>query len=179
MNSLSSLKRSVEYNLKASDSLSRKQIEEYSDSSKWEVLFELPNSLMMLDVRQSPQDDSDYGVDVRRQASHKLLKHKSFNKNLYTMLLTPDLDLNTMESLRLASWYLQDDTRQHVPVIPISTKQFISIIQLRHANGTDLSPAFWEGFFLRCLKYSNLDAPAWKARIEQIISSACTEILSA
>jgi hypothetical protein len=128
--------------------------------------------MVKVTLLSTSRQEAAEGEPVRRHAAQLTQDYRSRNKDVFTIFIASTVNTNTAETLRIGSWYLPDDTRIGVQVIPLSILQFHQLIKSRISRQADIGPAFWESLFLRCLSYSNLDAPAWKNKINQILQDA-------
>ena len=118
----------------------------------------------------SSRQEAMEGEPVRRHVADLSV---SYNKPVYGLFVANTVDTNTAETFRIGVWYLKDDQRIDLQIVPLTLKQFNALFRYMFEHDV-ASPKFLVELILKCSEVRrNLTAPEWKDKIDSIISD-CT-----
>ena len=130
----------------------------------WE--FEDFTVLTEVTMSSSSRQEAMEGEPVRRHVSNAVLK---YHKPVYGLFIAIKIDTNTAETFRHGVWYLKNDEKQRLDILPLTLAQFqkyfVSMFETNSASPTKI-----QNLILKCIaKRDILDAPIWKKYINSLV----------
>ena len=138
-----------------------------------DMVFEFADFLLVVEVTltESSRQEAAEGEPVRRHVADIAEEQKAIGgKAVYGLFLANRIDSNTAETFRIGAWYLPDDSRTQLDIVPVCLSAFRDFFDA-------LSPQTVE----RPVKLRELldgsialravcdGAPDWKTRVDQIV----------
>lgn len=115
----------------------------------------------------SSRQEAMEGEPVRRHVADLTEK---YHKPVYGVFLANTVDTNTAETFRIGVWYLKDDTRITLQIVPFTLKQYNTLFCYMFKSG-NASPKMLVDLILQCSKTRhNLTAPEWKKSIDNLVT---------
>lgn len=116
-------------------------------------------------LTSSSRQEAAEGEPVRRHVA-KIANDK--DKPVYGLFIAITIDSNTAHTFRLGDWYLPDDTKQSLQIVPLRLTDFTKILMASQAHPQQ-APQRLRDLIIQCRSVANEDAPAWKASISRIV----------
>lgn len=137
-----------------------------------DMIFEFDDMVLVVEVTltTSSRQEAAEGESVRRHVAKYAEKFDGTGKRAYGLFIAIDIDTNTANTFRLGEWYLKDDKKIGLHIIPIRLDDFQRLLS---AYSTELSKLKndLKIIFLECRVEINNDAPIWKQSISSIIKT--------
>ena len=109
------------------------------------------------------------GEPVRRHVADVAEKYKD-RKKVLGLFIANAINTNTAETFRHGIWYLKDDIKMDLKIVPLTLSQYRKVFRHMFENN-DNSPNTLIDLILRCeVSRSGQSAPQWKANIERIVN---------
>lgn len=134
-----------------------------------DMVFEFEDSILVVEVTltSSSRQEAAEGEPVRRHvASYAELQ----TKPVYGLFIALQIDSNTAHTFRAGDWYLKDDTKIALSIVPMTLSDFRDFFRTGIGGFGDM-PTKLRSLLVECRSVANQDAPAWKASIAQIVAS--------
>lgn len=134
-----------------------------------DLVFEFDDMVLIVEVTltSSSRQEAAEGEPVRRHVAKYAEDFSESGKLVFGLFIAVKIDTNTANTFRLGEWYLQDDRKIDLHIVPIVLKDFINIWKSAKDDKSVLLPKIKE--LLRdCRMFSNKDAPEWKQKIVEI-----------
>ena len=134
----------------------------YSEFDDFAILTEVTMST-------SSRQEAMEGEPVRRHVSDAVLRWAP--KPVYGLFIAVKIDMNTAETFRHGIWYTKQEERQELQIVPLTLAQYRTYFNAMFASGNAV-PTRMRELLLLCAKYrAAMDAPLWKAHVEQMVQS--------
>lgn len=137
-----------------------------------DVVAIYPDCALVVEVTltENSRQEAAEGEPVRRHVANVLEGLRPYQKDVYGLFVARRIDTNTVETFRIGVWYLKDDERVALDIVPVSLQQLIALLTsgvARHG----LTPEVLLGPIkdLTNLRKQSTRAPEWKSRIEDYI----------
>ena len=115
----------------------------------------------------SSRQEAMEGEPVRRHVADLT---EIYHKPVYGVFLANTVDTNTAETFRIGVWYLKDDTRITLQIVPFTLKQYNTLFCYMFKSG-NASPKTLVDLILKCSETRhNLTAPEWKKCIDNMVT---------
>ena len=133
-----------------------------------DMSFEFQDSLIVVEVTltSSSRQEAAEGEPVRRHVA-KFAEDSSITKPVYGLFIAPTIDTNTAHTFRSGDWYMRDDNKINLHIVPMMLSDFRDFFNSVLAENTD-SPGRLNELLQRCRMQANQDAPQWKESISRI-----------
>ncbi len=137
-----------------------------------DMIFEFNDIVVVTEVTltSSSRQEAAEGEPVRRHVAECMEKYTGTGKRVYGLFLAIKIDSNTAHTFKHGDWYLSDDTKINLSIVPISLEDFNILLKNKRTNFADL-PQILKGLLLECRAISNLDAPLWKKSISKLVTT--------
>ncbi len=89
-------------------------------------------------------------------------------KTVYGLFIATQIDSNTANTFRSGAWYLPDDNKLSLEIVPITLDDFRDFV-VSGCERLDQMPKLLKQLLLECRAKANQDAPQWKKSINSII----------
>lgn len=135
-----------------------------------DMIFEFNDMVVVTEVTltSSSRQEAAEGEPVRRHVAKYLEEYKECGKDVYGLFLAVSIDSNTAHTFKHGDWYLKDDTKVNLDIVPITLEDFTNLFISNSENVGDF-PSILKQLLLKCRAKSNLDAPQWKHEIKKIL----------
>lgn len=143
-----------------------------------DLYLEYQNFTILTEVTMSTssRQEAMEGEPVRRHVSEAVLKYGEQGIPVYGLFIAIKIDTNTAETFRHGIWYIKNDHKQRLDILPLSLEQFkryfISLFRVESTAKHEKMRILIE----HCEAQRDLmDAPQWKHYIEQAIATGPDE----
>lgn len=139
-----------------------------------DLIFEFDDFVVVVEVTltESSRQEAAEGEPVRRHVANIAQDHsaRATGKTVYGLFLANRIDSNTAETFRIGVWYLPDDSRTQLDIVPVRLEAFREFFDTVFANGL-AGPATLRQSLDDSIMLRDADggAPAWKAQVDHII----------
>lgn len=135
-----------------------------------DMIFEFDEAIIVAEVTltSSSRQEAAEGEPVRRHVAQFL---ESTDKPVYGLFIAVQIDSNTAHTFRSGDWYLADDTKLSLDIIPLTLSDFKDLL----SSGRDRMPEMpniLRQILIECRAKANQDAPQWKDSISTIVQRA-------
>ena len=132
-----------------------------------DMVFEFENVIIVVEVTltNSSRQEATEGEPVRR---HVAQYAKEATKPVYGLFIALEIDTNTAHRFRSGDWYLSDDSKISLDIVPMTLEDFKTILASGQNHFIDV-PVLLHQLMIECRAKANQDAPQWKASISSII----------
>lgn len=138
-----------------------------------DMVFEFEDFVVVGEVTLtvSSRQEAAEGEPVRRHVA-KTVADYSPAKPVYGLFLAAKIDSNTAETFRIGSWYLPDDTRLTLDVVPITLEDFRDFFKAVFTHGK-VDVKHVRALLDACCAHRgpSAGAPAWKQAIGQQVQA--------
>jgi hypothetical protein len=139
-----------------------------------DLIFEFDDFVVVVEVTltESSRQEAAEGEPVRRHVADIARDHalRGTGKTVYGLFLANRIDSNTAETFRIGVWYLPDDTRTQLDIVPVSTSAFSEFFDAVFAGDLNGHATLRQGLDdAIMLRDGDGGAPAWKAQVDHII----------
>ena len=118
-------------------------------------------------LSSSSRQEAMEGEPVRRHVADLT---EIYDKPVYGLFVANAIDTNTAETFRTGIWYLRDDRRIDLQIVPFTLRQYQMLFRHMFESG-NVSPKVLIDMILSCSRPKhNLTAPEWKVNIDNTIS---------
>lgn len=109
------------------------------------------------------------GEPVRRHVADLVVQYRKSGKPVYGLFVANRIDPNTAETFRIGIWYLDDENKLRLDIIPVTLEQFKNLFEaLFIANKVDVK--IIRTLLDQCSHIrSKHEAPDWKKEISKIV----------
>ena len=139
-----------------------------------DLIFEFEDFVVVVEVTltESSRQEAAEGEPVRRHVADIARDHlvRGTGKAVYGLFLANRIDSNTAETFRIGVWYLPDDTRTQLDIVPVCLSAFREFFDAVFQNGLNghatLRRSLDDSIMLR---ESAEGAPAWKTQVDRVV----------
>src|SRR5699024_2431668 len=95
-----------------------------------DVIGEYIDSALVVEVTltESSRQEAAEGEPVRRHVATILEKLEPQNKDVYGLFVARRIDTNTAETFRIGVWYLKNDRRVSLDIVPLTIAQLRNVL---------------------------------------------------
>ena len=116
----------------------------------------------------SSRQEAMEGEPVRRHVADLT---EVYDKPVYGLFVANTIDTNTAETFRIGVWYLKDDRRIDLQIVPFTLKQYNLLFRHMFETGK-ASPKVLIDLILTCSEARHdLTAPEWKVDIGEVVTA--------
>ncbi|GAA0406199.1 hypothetical protein GCM10009133_13550 [Cocleimonas flava] len=135
-----------------------------------DMIFEFEEVIIVAEVTltSSSRQEAAEGEPVRRHVAQFL---ESTNKPVYGLFIAVQIDSNTAHTFRSGDWYLPDDTKLSLDIIPLTLSDFKDLLVSGRDRMSEM-PNILRQILIECRAKANQDAPQWKDSISSIVQHA-------
>ena len=132
------------------------------------MVFEFENAIVVVEVTltSSSRQEAAEGEPVRR---HVATYAENSTKNVYGLFIAIEIDSNTAHTFSAGAWYLSDDTKISLDIVPLTLRDFRAFL-LGGRQNLAAMPERLRMLLIECRSVANRDAPLWKREISQIVA---------
>ena len=135
-----------------------------------DMVFEFEDFFIVVEVTltASSRQEAAEGEPVRR---HVAQYAETKEKPVYGLFIAVQIDSNTAHTFRSGDWYLSDDSKLSLDIVPLTLADFGVFIASGRDRLADM-PSFLRQLMIECRAKANQDAPQWKQSISAIVQRA-------
>ena len=143
-----------------------------------DMVFEFPDAIIVVEVTftSSSRQEAAEGEPVRRHVAKYAMEQKDGGKPVYGLFLAINIDSNTANTYRSGDWYMSDDSKLNLHIVPIRLDDFQKLLSAGKADLPALRPILKDVIMQGRLN-SHMDAPAWKRSISNYVSQVANAIV--
>lgn len=132
-----------------------------------DMIFEFSNAVIVVEVTltSSSRQEAAEGEPVRRHVAKYVEESK---KPVYGLFLAISIDSNTAHTFRSGDWYLKDDRKIALDIVPMTLRDFSKFLMSGKKNLSSM-PGRLESLLIQCRAKANQEAPNWKQSISQLV----------
>lgn len=132
-----------------------------------DMLFEFDDYIVVVEVTltTSSRQEAAEGESVRRHVADVVEKTE---KEVFGLFVAVNIDSNTAHTFRMGDWYLQDDRKLSLQIVPMMLEDFREFF-LSGENRQSEMVGLLKEMLLRCRVHANEEAPSWKETIRTIV----------
>lgn len=145
-----------------------------------DLLFEFDDFVVVVEVTltDNSRQEAAEGEPVRRHVADIACDYmEQYGKPTYGLFIANRIDTNTAETFRIGVWYTSDDNRMQLDIIPLTLERFKSLFEALFRSD-QVEVHHIRRLLDDCGSLRNLEAPIWKAEIDQTVSEIIEEIMS-
>ena len=132
-----------------------------------DMVFEFEEAIIVVEVTltASSRQEAAEGESVRR---HVAQYTEEATKPVYGLFIALQIDSNTAHIFRSGDWYLSDDSKLSLDIVPLTLGDFRVFLASGKGRLADM-PALLRQLMIECRAKANQDAPQWKDSIRSIV----------
>lgn len=137
-----------------------------------DMVFEFENTIIVVEVTltSSSRQEAAEGEPVRRHVAY--YAEMDTKKKVYGLFIAVDIDSNTAHTFSAGAWYLKDDSKISLDIVPLKLDDFRRFLLSGQGNLIEM-PKRLRDLLMECRSVSNRDAPLWKQEISNIVDGVC------
>lgn len=139
-----------------------------------DMYFEFDNAVVVVEVTltESSRQEAREGEPVRRHVADYFAKFG--DKAVYGLFIAPKIDSNTAHTFLDGIWFLPDDSRIDLDIVPVSLDDFMQFLRIAwNGSGRAHKKLLRAMHDCRDLARKEREAPKWKSAVSsQFIRSA-------
>jgi len=142
-----------------------------------DMVFEFDNMVLVVEVTltRSSRQEAAEGEPVRRHVAKYAEEFKGSGKKVFGLFLAIVIDTNTANTFRLGEWYLADDNKLGLHIVPVSLEDFNKML-IAGMNTTNALLLEIKSFIENCRAIAaKNDAPSWKREISNLTDSVASK----
>ena len=142
-----------------------------------DIIFEFEDMVLVVEVTltTSSRQEAAEGEPVRRHVAKYAEDFTDSSKQVFGLFLANNIDTNTANTFRLGEWYLKNDQKIDLHIVPIALADFMEIMKASSHDASLMLPKFQE-LLRNCRMYINKDAPEWKIKISELSKNVAENI---
>lgn len=132
-----------------------------------DMVFEFEDCIIVVEVTltASSRQEAAEGEPVRR---HVAQYTETSDKPVYGLFIAVQIDSNTAHTFRSGDWYLRDDSKLSLDIVPLTLDDFSSFLVSGQGRLQQM-PALLRQLMIECRAKANQEAPQWKQSISAIV----------
>jgi hypothetical protein len=140
-----------------------------------DLIFEFEDFVVVVEVTltTSSRQEAAEGEPVRRHVADCVLNYS--NKKVYGLFLANQIDSNTAETFRFGVWYLKDDQKMNLDIVPLPLLQFKELFEAMFKSNS-VKNSHIEDVLIKCRGLNDHDSPIWKQKISEEVSRFSTSL---
>lgn len=144
----------------------------HASGGRPDLVFEFYDMVLVVEVTLtvSSRQEAAEGESVRRHVAKYAEEYIAKGKEVFGLFIAINIDTNTANTFRLGEWYLKDDRKINLHIVPICLSDFNYLFS-QFANSLPSLTGVIKNLLVRCRMESNKDAPAWKSSISKLVKS--------
>lgn len=137
-----------------------------------DMVFEFEDAIIVVEVTltASSRQEAAEGEPVRR---HVAQYAEEAGKPVFGLFIAIQIDSNTAHTFRSGDWYLPDDSKLSLDIVPLTLGDFHDFLASCRYRLTDM-PGLLRQLLIECRAKANQDAPQWKQSISGIVKRITT-----
>lgn len=146
-----------------------------------DLIFEFQDFVLVVEVTltESSRQEAAEGEPVRRHVADLVVHHsENTGKPVYGLFLAKKIDSNTAETFRIGVWYVSDDNKMRLDIVPLTLVQFKTLFETMFSTG-NVSVADIRELLDVCGELRpHHEAPAWKTEIDRTIKYRVRQLIA-
>lgn len=145
----------------------------YAPGGRPDLVAEFEDFVLVVEVTlaENSRQEAMEGEPVRRHVSDAVREYAATGKPVYGLFIAKKVDTNSVETFRVGVWYLKDDARQVLSIVPLTLTQFRSLFAPTGLRA-ELTPQRLQQLLDLCLSERQCDgAPAWRSHIRAVVET--------
>lgn len=143
-----------------------------------DMIFEFGDFVLVVEVTltDNSRQEAAEGEPVRRHVADIAQEQSATNgKAVYGLFLANRIDSNTAETFRIGAWYLPDDSRTQLDIVPVCLSAFRDFFDSAFTQTVE-GPAKLRSVLDDSIALRELvgGAPEWKTQVDQLVRSAAS-----
>lgn len=138
-----------------------------------DMVFEFEDAIIVVEVTltASSRQEAAEGEPVRR---HVAQHAETAKKPVYGLFIAVQIDSNTAHTFRSGDWYLPDDSKLSLDIVPLTLGEFGDFVASSRGRLGDM-PGLLRQLMIECRAKANQDAPLWKRSITAIVQRVSSQ----
>ncbi len=138
-----------------------------------DMVFEFEDAVVVVEVTltASSRQEAAEGEPVRRHVAQYMEQSK---KPVYGLFIAVTIDSNTAHTFRSGDWYLPDDKKLSLDIVPLTLGDFGKFLVSGRGRLSDM-PDLLRQLMIECRAKANQDAPQWKELISSIVQEVSSQ----
>ncbi len=134
-----------------------------------DMVFEFDDMMLIVEVTltASSRQEAAEGESVRRHVAKYAAKEIDNGKSVYGLFIAINVDTNTANTFRLGEWYLEQDRKIDLHIVPMTLQDFSNILVAGKFDGEQILPGL-KPFLIECRSHVTKTAPEWKNKINEL-----------
>jgi hypothetical protein len=151
----------------------------HAASGSSDLIFEFDDFVLVVEVTltTSSRQEAAEGEPVRRHVANYVQKYEPLGKQVYGLFMAIVIDTNTANTFRLGEWYLADDTKIHLQIVPVALKDFKELLNAKKDSPNELLSQI-KDLLIECRSEMKRPAPDWKQFISERFCSIASDLQS-
>lgn len=135
-----------------------------------DMIFEFEDVVLVVEVTltTSSRQEAAEGEPVRRHVAKYAEDFASSGKRVFGLFLAISIDTNTANTFRLGEWYLKDDKKILLDIVPIALSDLKQVVEFYASDMSRLKTLLIISME-ECLAKRYQEAPIWKKEISSIL----------
>lgn len=132
-----------------------------------DMVFEFDDFIIVVEVTltSSSRQEAAEGEPVRR---HVAQYAEEAGKPVYGLFIAVQIDNNTAHTFRSGDWYLPDDNKISLDIVPVTLDGFHEFFVSGRDRLAEM-PRLFRQLLIECRAKANQEAPQWKRSIGEIV----------
>lgn len=132
-----------------------------------DMIFEFVDAIIVVEVTltSSSRQEAAEGEPVRRHVAQYI---EAATKPVYGLFIAVQIDSNTAHTFRSGDWYLSDDSKLSLDIVPLTLGDFRDFFGSGRGRLAEM-PGLLRQLMIECRAKANQDAPQWKQSISAIV----------
>lgn len=132
-----------------------------------DMVFEFDDAIIVVEVTltASSRQEAAEGEPVRR---HVAQYAEEAGKPVFGLFIALQIDSNTAHTFRSGDWYLADDSKLSLDIVPLTLADFHDFLASGRRRLSKM-PGLLRQLLIECRAKANQDAPQWKRSISGIV----------
>lgn len=142
-----------------------------------DIIFEFEDVVLVIEVTltASSRQEAAEGEPVRRHVAQYAEEFEGTDKHVFGLFLAVNIDTNTANSFRLGEWYLKDDRKIGLQIVPMPLGDFRDIWDASLSDVSQILPKLKE-LMRDCRMFSNETAPEWKKKVSELAQKTAASL---
>jgi hypothetical protein len=136
------------------------------------MVFEFEEAIIVVEVTltASSRQEAAEGEPVRR---HVAQYTEEAHKPVFGLFIALQIDSNTAHTFRAGDWYLPDDSKLSLDIVPLTLTDFHEFLASGRHRLPEM-PRLLRQLLVECRAKANQDAPTWKQSIRSVVRRLST-----
>ena len=142
-----------------------------------DMIFEFEDSIIVVEVTltASSRQEAAEGEPVRRHVAKYAEEQAENGKQVFGLFLAVNIDTNTANTFRLGEWYLNDDRKIDLHIVPMSLANFRGLLTKVENQPSELLQHLLN-LMRDCRMHATKEAPVWKAKISELTTNLAQQL---